>query len=60
MNINREQLFIKEGVSEAVARVAAVASYLQPKDRTPEQQEAIHIISQQIAKNNQALSESDR
>jgi hypothetical protein len=60
MNTNREQLFIKEGVSKAVAHVAAVASYLQPNERTPEQQEAVHIVSQKIAENNQALSESDR
>jgi hypothetical protein len=51
---SREQLFIKEGVSAEVARIAAEASYIPPKNRTPEQKGAIHLI-RWIAANNRVL-----
>ncbi len=57
MTIDREQLFIREGVSAEVARIAAEASYIAPKDRTPVQKEAIHLISRKIAENNRLLPE---
>jgi hypothetical protein len=57
MTIDREQLFIKEGVSAEVARIAAEASYIAPRDRTPVQREAIHLISKRIAENNRLLPE---
>lgn len=59
MNIDRVQLFIKEGLSPQDAKVAAEASYLEPKDRTPEQKEAIHLISEKIAENNRAFAYKD-
>lgn len=55
MKAEREQLFIKEGVSPEVAKVAAVATFIEPKDRTLVQKEAVHIISERIAANNRAL-----
>jgi len=57
MTIDREQLFIREGVSLEVARIAAKASYIAPKDRTAAQKEAIHLISKKIAENNRLLPE---
>ena len=58
MKAEREQLFIKEGVSPEVAKVAAAATFIEPKDRTPAQKEAIHIISERIAANNRALDKT--
>jgi len=47
----REQLFIEEGLDPQAARIAAVASYLPPKERRPEQQEAVTKASKAIAAN---------
>jgi hypothetical protein len=58
MKAEREQLFIKEGVSPEVAKVAAAATFIKPKDRTLAQKEAIHIISERIAANNRALDKT--
>jgi len=53
----REQLFIREGVDPETARIAAEASYLAPKDRTPDQQQAISKVSKAIASNNRKLAD---
>jgi hypothetical protein len=49
--LTREELFIQVGASPEVASVASEASYIPPKKRTPEQKEAIHQVSELIAKN---------
>lgn len=46
----REELFIEVGASPEVAKTAAEASYMQPRERTIEQKEAIHQVSELIAK----------
>jgi hypothetical protein len=43
MEAEREQLFIKEGVSPEVAKVAAAATFIEPKDRTLAQKEAVQM-----------------
>jgi hypothetical protein len=53
----REQLFIREGVDHETARIAAEASYLAPKERTPSQQQAISKVSKAIAENNRKLTD---
>jgi hypothetical protein len=46
--LTREELFVREGVDKETARIAAEASYLLPKQRTPEQQQAISKVSSAI------------
>jgi streptomycin 6-kinase len=55
--VMREQLFVREGVDNETARIAAEASYLAPKDRTPDQQQAISKVSKAIAENNRKLAD---
>ncbi len=49
--LTRQELFINEGVDPETARIAAEASYLQPKERTPIQRQAISKVSDAIAGN---------
>lgn len=56
MNNSRQEIFLKLGVSEEVAKIAAKATYLKPKERTPEQKQAVHEVSQKIAQANRGLA----
>lgn len=55
----REQLFIDEGLDVFTARLAAVASYLSPSERTQEQQEAVKKASDAIAANCRKLAQDE-
>jgi hypothetical protein len=59
IKLTREELFIGEGVEKPTARIAAEASYLLPKQRTPDQQQAISKVSKAIAQNNRKLAQAD-
>lgn len=56
-SISREVLFVREGVSPKVVKIAAEASCIPPKERTEAQREAVSLVSQKIAENNQRLAD---